>query len=54
MLPSHQELFMNGFKILLPSGITPYTTQKMMILKVLLALKNETNSLIESPTGSGK
>ncbi|CAD5220549.1 unnamed protein product [Bursaphelenchus xylophilus] len=52
--PNYQELMMNGSKILLPAGISPYPTQKLMMIKVLMALRQETNALIESPTGSGK
>lgn len=38
---------------MLPPEINLYLSQKQMMVKVLLALKQELNALIESPTGSG-
>lgn len=42
-----------GLKVYLPKGLTPYPTQKLMMVKMLMSLKNKQNALIESPTGSG-
>ena len=33
---------------------TPYPAQKQMMAKIIAALKNKENALLESPTGSGK
>uniref|UniRef100_A0A914DQ70 Helicase ATP-binding domain-containing protein n=1 Tax=Acrobeloides nanus TaxID=290746 RepID=A0A914DQ70_9BILA len=43
-----------SYDIKLPSGIKPYSVQKLMIMRVLQSYNNRLNSLIESPTGSGK
>ena len=32
----------------------PYPAQKQMMAKIIAALKNKENALLESPTGSGK
>ncbi|VDK44204.1 unnamed protein product [Gongylonema pulchrum] len=54
-LPSnYTELLICGYLVKLPPDIQPYTTQRTMIAKILLSLKNILNALIESPTGSGK
>ncbi|CAJ0961043.1 unnamed protein product, partial [Mesorhabditis belari] len=43
-----------GYQVNLPYGIQPYTTQKKMIVKILMGLNRKENVMIESPTGSGK
>lgn len=43
-----------GLNVYLPKGLQPYPTQKLMMVKMLMSLKNKENALIESPTGSGK
>uniref|UniRef100_A0A915C065 DNA helicase n=1 Tax=Parascaris univalens TaxID=6257 RepID=A0A915C065_PARUN len=50
----YSELLVGGLVVKLPSGLTPYTTQRTMMAKILTSLKNKLNALIESPTGSGK
>ncbi|VDN17403.1 unnamed protein product [Gongylonema pulchrum] len=54
-LPSnYTELLICGYLVKLPPDIQPYTTQRTMIAKILLSLKNILNALIESPTGSAE
>uniref|UniRef100_A0A914R2L1 Uncharacterized protein n=1 Tax=Parascaris equorum TaxID=6256 RepID=A0A914R2L1_PAREQ len=48
----YSELLVGGLVVKLPSGLTPYTTQRTMMAKILTSLKNKLNALIESPTGS--
>uniref|UniRef100_A0A1I7X638 Helicase ATP-binding domain-containing protein n=1 Tax=Heterorhabditis bacteriophora TaxID=37862 RepID=A0A1I7X638_HETBA len=43
-----------GVNVKLPEGLKPYPTQKLMMVRILTALKNRLNVLAESPTGSGK
>lgn len=50
----YSELLVGGLVVKLPPGLTPYTTQRTMMAKILMSLKNKLNALIESPTGSGK
>uniref|UniRef100_A0A915DEJ3 Helicase ATP-binding domain-containing protein n=1 Tax=Ditylenchus dipsaci TaxID=166011 RepID=A0A915DEJ3_9BILA len=51
---NYEKMHMNGVEIFLPLGLTPYPTQKIMMIKMLQSLKNRWNAMIESPTGSGK
>ncbi|CAG9532388.1 unnamed protein product [Cercopithifilaria johnstoni] len=50
----YTDLLICGHMIKLPPNIKPYATQRTMIAKILITLKNKLNALIESPTGSGK
>ncbi|CAD6185929.1 unnamed protein product [Caenorhabditis auriculariae] len=43
-----------GVSVKVPKGLKPYPTQKLMMVRILMALKNKLNVLAESPTGSGK
>ncbi|CAB3408073.1 unnamed protein product [Caenorhabditis bovis] len=43
-----------GIEVRLPVGLKPYPSQKLIIVRIITALKNSTNVLAESPTGSGK
>lgn len=45
---------MNGTKVFLPSDIELYQTQKLMINRILKAITDKENVLVEAPTGSGK
>ncbi|KAI1721677.1 hypothetical protein Ddc_08140 [Ditylenchus destructor] len=51
---NYEKLMIAGIEISLPVGIQPYPTQKLMMVKMIQALKNKQNAMIESPTGSGK
>ncbi|EJD74948.1 CBR-DOG-1 protein [Loa loa] len=51
---NYTDLLICGYMVKLPPNIQPYATQRTMIAKILTALKNKLNALIESPTGSGK
>ncbi|KAK6102515.1 Helicase C-terminal domain family protein [Brugia pahangi] len=51
---NYTDLLICGYMIKLPPNIQPYATQRTMIAKILISLKNKLNALIESPTGSGK
>jgi Rad3-related DNA helicase len=44
----------NGYSIKFPAGKKPFSSQLATISKVLKALKDGTNGLLESPTGTGK
>ncbi len=44
----------NGYSVFFPSGRKPFAAQKAIISKVLQALKEKKNALLESPTGTGK
>ncbi|GMR42829.1 hypothetical protein PMAYCL1PPCAC_13024, partial [Pristionchus mayeri] len=44
----------NGIHVSLPKGLTPYRTQKLMMVRILQAIIRSQNALAESPTGSGK
>ena len=48
------ETRINGFSILFPEGKKPFAPQLAVISKVLKALKDKENALLESPTGTGK
>jgi Rad3-related DNA helicase len=48
------ELHISGHKIFFPHGKKPFPAQLAVISKVLQALKEKKNALIESPTGTGK
>uniref|UniRef100_A0A914W936 Helicase ATP-binding domain-containing protein n=1 Tax=Plectus sambesii TaxID=2011161 RepID=A0A914W936_9BILA len=50
----YEQLPMCGVNVQLPSGLKPYPTQKLMMIKILTSLRNHLHALIESPTGSGK
>jgi MoxR-like ATPase len=43
-----------GHAILFPDGRKPFPAQLAVISKVLQALKEKKNALLESPTGTGK
>lgn len=51
---NYEKIFINKTTIFLPVGFKLYPTQKLMMVKLLNALNNKSNVLIESPTGSGK
>ncbi|RYH25137.1 hypothetical protein EON65_15960 [archaeon] len=51
--PSSQN-FINGFNVRFPAGRKPFPAQFSVISKVLQALKDTQNALLESPTGTGK
>lgn len=48
------ETRINGFSVLFPEGKKPFAPQLAVISKVLKALKDGENALLESPTGTGK
>uniref|UniRef100_A0A8R1E8F8 Helicase ATP-binding domain-containing protein n=1 Tax=Caenorhabditis japonica TaxID=281687 RepID=A0A8R1E8F8_CAEJA len=48
------KLMMLGLEVRVPLGLSLYPTQKLMIVRILSALKTSQNVLAESPTGSGK
>ncbi len=43
-----------GHSLLFPDGWKPFPAQLAVISKVLQALKEKKNALLESPTGTGK
>jgi hypothetical protein len=43
-----------GYKVYFPEGRKPFPAQLAVISKVLQALKDKKNALLESPTGTGK
>jgi hypothetical protein len=43
-----------GFSVLFPDGKKPFPAQLAVISKVLQALREKKNALLESPTGTGK
>ena len=45
---------MMGIPVAFPKGLTPLVPQKIVMSKVLQALKTKTHALVESPTGTGK
>lgn len=45
-------IFINGVEIKFPYE-RPYPSQKIVMSKVISALKNKENALLESPTGTG-
>uniref|UniRef100_A0A1I7TAN3 DNA helicase n=1 Tax=Caenorhabditis tropicalis TaxID=1561998 RepID=A0A1I7TAN3_9PELO len=51
---SYDQLMMMSVPVRFPKGLSLYPTQKLMIVRILGALKNSQNVLGESPTGSGK
>jgi Fanconi anemia group J protein len=46
--------FINGYTVYFPDGRKPFPAQLSVISKVLQALKEKKNALLESPTGTGK
>lgn len=44
----------HGYTVLFPEGRKPFAAQLSVISKVLHALKEGKNALLESPTGTGK
>ncbi|CAN7938560.1 unnamed protein product [Ixodes hexagonus] len=50
--PGAERLLIESHSVAFPYA--PYTSQKLVIVRVLQGLKNGRNCLIESPTGSGK
>ncbi|EGT57459.1 CBN-DOG-1 protein [Caenorhabditis brenneri] len=50
----YEQLMMLSVPVRFPQGMSLYPTQKLMIVRILAALKNSQNVLGESPTGSGK
>ncbi|CAI5438114.1 unnamed protein product [Caenorhabditis angaria] len=48
------QLPMCGVTVRLPVGLKPYPSQKLIMVRILTAIKNNMNVLAESPTGSGK
>ena len=45
---------MMGIPVAFPKGLTPLIPQKIVMSKVLQALKTKQHALVESPTGTGK
>ena len=45
---------MGGVTVHFPRGLTPHVPQKITMSKVIAALRQRQNALIESPTGTGK
>lgn len=45
---------MMGIPVAFPKGLTPLVPQKIVMSKVLQALKTKQHALVESPTGTGK
>ena len=45
---------MGGVTVHFPRGLTPHVPQKITMSKVIAALRQKQNALIESPTGTGK
>lgn len=43
-----------GHSVIFPDGRKPFPAQLAVISKVLQALKEKKNALLESPTGTGK
>jgi hypothetical protein len=43
-----------GHDVFFPDGKTPFSSQKVVISKALIALNKGQNALLESPTGTGK
>ena len=43
-----------GYDVKFPQGKNPFPPQRAVMAKVLKALKEEKNALLESPTGTGK
>jgi hypothetical protein len=52
--PSDSEYRINGYTVYFPEGRKPFAAQLSVISKVLQALKEGQNALLESPTGTGK
>ncbi|CAP36988.2 Protein CBR-DOG-1 [Caenorhabditis briggsae] len=50
----YEQLMMLSVPVRFPKGMSLYPTQKLMIVRILAALKSSQNVLGESPTGSGK
>ncbi|KAF8357651.1 dog-1 [Pristionchus pacificus] len=53
-VPECYTMPINGVHVSLPAGLTPYRTQKLMMVRILQAIIRSQNALAESPTGSGK
>ena len=51
-LSDHQKIRMSGYELFFP--FSPYDVQSDYMQKVLTAIKNGENALLESPTGTGK
>lgn len=52
--PINGEMKINGCSVLFPAGKKPFPAQLAVISKVLQAIKEKKNALLESPTGTGK
>lgn len=48
------EYRIHGYSVRFPEGRKPFSAQLSVISKVLQALKEGKNALLESPTGTGK
>lgn len=48
------EMKIHGYSVFFPAGRKPFPAQLAVISKVLQALKEKKNALLESPTGTGK
>ncbi|KAJ1362135.1 hypothetical protein KIN20_021564 [Parelaphostrongylus tenuis] len=44
----------SGIEVRLPPGLRLYSSQKLMMVRIIMALTKKLNLLAESPTGSGK
>lgn len=54
-VPHESKSYMiGGYKVFFPEGRIPFAAQKVVMSKVLEALKKGKNALLESPTGTGK
>ena len=51
---SHQAFSIGGIPVLFPAGKKPFPAQLAVMSKVMQALKERKNALLESPTGTGK
>jgi Fanconi anemia group J protein len=51
--PEFKMMYMNKIKVYLPAALDLYPTQKLMINRILKAVGEKENALIEAPTGSG-
>lgn len=54
MLPSAKPTKIYGHDVFFPEGKLPFSAQKSVISKALIALNKGQNALLESPTGTGK
>lgn len=51
---TYNEYQIHGYPVYFPIGKKPFPAQFAVISKVLQAMKEKKNALLESPTGTGK